>query len=137
MATKVLDSWALMAFFKGEPAGEAVEAILHQAAHEKARLLLCVVNWGEIYYGTWRAGGKKAADAVAEDLSRLPLEYVAADLALSQQAAAFKATRKMSYADCFAAALAKTKNCELVTGDAEFKEIEKEIKIRWLDGGGG
>ena len=70
-------------------------------------------------------------------LSSNALEYVAADLALSQQAAAFKATRKMSYADCFAAALAKTKNCELVTGDAEFKEIEKEIKIRWLDGGGG
>lgn len=135
MATKVLDSWALMAFFKGEPAGEAVEAIIHQAANEKARLLLCVVNWGEIYYGMWRAGGKDAAEAVAEDLSRLPLELVTADLALSGQAAAFKATRKMSYADCFAAALAKTENCELLTGDAGFKEVEKEIKIRWLNRG--
>jgi predicted nucleic acid-binding protein len=135
MATKVLDSWALMAFFKGEPAGEAVEALIHQATHEKARLLLCVVNWGEIYYGMWRAGGKEAAEAVAEDMSRLPLELVVADVALSQQAAVFKATRKMSYADCFAAALAKMRNCELLTGDTEFKEVEKEIKIRWLKGG--
>ena len=125
-----------MAFFQGEPAGAVVEAILHQAAHEKVPLLLCVVNWGEIYYGTWRAGGKKAADALVEDLSRLPLQLVVADLALTQQAAAFKATRKMSYADCFAAALAKIRNGELLTGDAEFKEVEKEIRIRWLNGNG-
>ena len=36
----------------------------------------------------------------------------------------------MSYADCFAAALAKVKNSELVTGDPEFKKVE--IKIHWL-----
>jgi uncharacterized protein len=135
MATKVLDSWALMAFFKGEPAGEAVEALIHQAANEKAHLLLCVVNWGEIYYGMWRAGGKAAADSVAEDLSRLPVELVEAGLALSRQAAVFKATRKMSYADCYAAALAKVRNCELLTGDIEFKDVEMEIKIRWLNTG--
>ncbi|HEX4119441.1 MAG TPA: PIN domain-containing protein [Verrucomicrobiae bacterium] len=54
------------------------------------------------------------------------------DLNLTRQAAIYKATRKMSYADCFAAALAKLKNAELVTGDPEFKEVEKEIKIGWL-----
>jgi uncharacterized protein len=55
------------------------------------------------------------------------------DLELVRQAAVFKATRKMSYADCFAAALAKTRNAELVTGDSEFKVVENELKkIRWL-----
>ena len=48
------------------------------------------------------------------------------------QAALFKATHKMSYADCFAAALAKQKNAELITGDPEFKALEKDIKIVWL-----
>jgi hypothetical protein len=39
----------------------------------------------------------------------------------------------MSYADCFAAALAKIKNAELVTGDPEFKAVEHELKkVRWL-----
>ena len=37
MASKVLDSWALMAFFKGEAAGAAVEALIHKAADEKTR----------------------------------------------------------------------------------------------------
>jgi len=39
---------------------------------------------------------------------------------------------KMSYPDCSAAALAKKKKCELVTGDNEFKQVEKEVKIRWI-----
>ena len=31
------------------------------------------------------------------------------------------------------AALAKQQNAELVTGDPEFKAVEKEIKINWLN----
>ena len=132
MAAKVLDSWALLAFFKGEEAADNVEHLIHKATDEKVRLYLCVVNWGEVYYGMWRAGGKAAADDVAADISRMPVELVEADLHLSKQAAIYKATHKMSYADAFAAALAKIKNAELVTGDAEFKPLEKEIKINWL-----
>ena len=57
----------------------------------------------------------------------------ARDLELVRQAALFKATKKMSYADCFAAALAKIRNAELVTGDREFKAVENDLKkIRWI-----
>jgi predicted nucleic acid-binding protein len=132
MAAKVLDSWALLAFFKGEAAADDVETLIHKATAEKVRLFLCVVNWGEVYYGMWRAGGQAAADDVAADLSRMPIELVEADLHLTKQAAIYKATNKLSYADAFAAALAKIKGAELVTGDAEFKPLEKEIKINWL-----
>jgi len=38
----------------------------------------------------------------------------------------------MSFADCFAAALAKQRKAHLVTGDLEFKQIENEISINWL-----
>jgi len=38
----------------------------------------------------------------------------------------------VSYADCFAAALAKDRKAELVTGDREFKQVEGEGSIRWL-----
>ena len=62
----------------------------------------------------------------------MPIELVDVDLHLAKQAATYKATNKMSYADGFASALAKIKNAELVTGDAEFKPLEKEIKINWL-----
>ena len=40
--------------------------------------------------------------------------------------------RKISCADVFAAALAKLRKAELVTGDLEFKQMENEIRIGWL-----
>jgi hypothetical protein len=39
----------------------------------------------------------------------------------------------MSLTTAFAAALAKERNSELVTGDPEFKPLQKEIKIHWLE----
>ena len=134
MATKVLDSWALIAFFEDEPAADAVEKLLQQAADEKHRLLLSVVNWGEVYYNTMREVSQEAAEQMAQQIAALPIDIIGVsdDLALAKQAALFKASHKMSYADCFVAALAKQKNAELVTGDPEFKAVEKEIKIEWL-----
>jgi predicted nucleic acid-binding protein len=134
MATKVLDSWALMAFLHDEPAAEEVEKLLLRAAEEKHKLLLCVVNWGEIYYSVARAEGEAAAEQKAADLATLSIELVPVedDLRLVREAAKLKATKKMAYADCFAAALAKVRNAELVTGDPEFKEVEGEVKVAWL-----
>jgi predicted nucleic acid-binding protein len=79
-----------------------------------------------------RKVSQAAADQVIEQIASLPIELVEADLVLTKQAAIFKATNKLSYADAFAAALAKIKNAELITGDPEFKELEKEIKVTWL-----
>jgi predicted nucleic acid-binding protein len=134
MATKVLDSWALIAFFEDEPAAEQVEKVLAQAAADRHKLLLSVVNWGEIYYTTMREVSHEAAEQKARDIAALPIEIVGVgdDLALARQAAMFKATNKMAYADCFAAALAKLRNAELLTGDPEFKQVEKEVSIGWL-----
>ena len=42
----------------------------------------------------------------------------------------------MSFADCFAAALAQRSKAELVTGDSEFKQVEDDIRIDWLKNGG-
>jgi predicted nucleic acid-binding protein len=135
MATKVLDSWALIAFFEDEPAAEEVEKLLVRAEVNMHKLLLCVVNWGEIYYSTMRKVSQGAAEQKAREIAGLPIEIVGVDereLELARQAAIFKATRKLSYADAFAAALAKIRNAELVTGDHEFKAVEGEIRIGWL-----
>ena len=135
MAIKVLDSWALLAFFEDEPAAEAVERILLDGEAGKTKLLLSVVNWGEVYYSIMRRISQDAAEAKALEIAGLPIEIVPvdADLALVRQAAQFKALHKMSYADAFAAALAKTRKAELITGDREFKSLERDIKVHWLD----
>ncbi|MDD5483000.1 MAG: type II toxin-antitoxin system VapC family toxin [Kiritimatiellae bacterium] len=134
MATCVLDSWALMAFFQDEPAAERVERLLEQAAAGRGKLLLSVINWGEIYYSILRTAGEAMVEQKAREITALPIEIVPveSDLALVRQAASYKAAKKMSYADCFAAALAKIKKAELITGDPEFKQVANEIKIGWL-----
>jgi uncharacterized protein len=135
MAFKVLDSWALIAYFEDEPAAEQVEQLLVKAETGVHKLLLSVVNWGEIYYNTMREISQEAAEQIAKEMAGLTIEIVGVDeknLELVRQAAIFKATRKFSYADAFAAALAKIRNAELVTGNREFRQVEDEIKIAWL-----
>ena len=134
MAVKVIDSYALMALFNDEPGADEVEKLLLAAEGGTPQLLMCLVNWGEIYYSVMRGASLKMAEEKVKEISGMPIELIGVDtdLQLVRQAALFKATKKMSYADCFAAALAKIRNAELVTGDPEFKAVEKEIKIRWL-----
>lgn len=134
MANRVLDSWALIAFFEDEPAADAVEEILDQANRDKHRLYLSAVNWAEVYYNTMREVSPEAAEAHAQTIANLPIDVIGVgdDLKLARQAAIYKATHRLSLADAFAAALAKEKKAELVTGDPEFKPVEKDIKIFWL-----
>ncbi|MFZ0616990.1 MAG: PIN domain-containing protein [Chthoniobacterales bacterium] len=134
MGTKVLDSWALLAFYKDEPCAAEVEKLIHQAADKGKPLLLSVINWTEIHYSLERAGGKAVAERVAEQIAELPIQVVGVgdDLKTARTAAAFKASNKMSLADAFAAALAKENKAELVTGDPELKALEGRIKIHWL-----
>lgn len=134
MATKVLDSHALLAFFQGEPAAPAVKKILLEGEAGRHKLLLTVVNWGEIYYTIMRRTSADMAETIAKEIAAMPVQLVSVDtdLQLVRQAARYKATGKLAYADAFAAALAKLRNAELVTGDPDFKAVDGEVKVGWL-----
>lgn len=131
-AVRVLDSYSLIAYIEGEAGKDTMIEIFRSARDSGKALYLSVVNWGEVYYITLREAGQERADEVAHLISTLPVQVVPADLELAKQAAEFKAVKKMSYADCFAAALSKLRKAELVTGDKEFKQVEGEVKIQWL-----
>ena len=133
MATMVLDAHALMVLFNDEPGADEVEKILLKAESGSPKLLMSVVNWGEIYYSILRGASQEMADSKSHEIAGMQIEIVpvdARDLELVRQAALFKATKKMSYADC-SAALAKLRKVELVTGDPEFKEVEGKVEIVW------
>lgn len=134
MATRVLDSWSLIAFFQGEPSAPEVKKILVHAETGRSHLLMTVVNWGEVYYNIMRRTSQAEAELIAREIAVMPIELVPVetDLELVRQAARYKASGKLAYADAFAAALAMLRNAELVTGDHDFKAVEGEIKIGWL-----
>ena len=85
-----------------------------------------------VQYMVRRKDGAAAWQTIAGELVAAPILFHPADRRLADLAADFKARFKMSLADAFAAALAKERKAELVTGDSEFKPLEKEIKINWL-----
>jgi ribonuclease VapC len=129
----VLDSFALIAFLDDEPGAEKVSELIRQARDCGKPLLLCVVNWGEIYYVIRRASGKEAADKAMEMIETLPIDVVPADRDLTRVAAELKSEHRLSYADSFAAALAIIEKADLVTGDEEFRELQGQLRaIVWL-----
>lgn len=130
--TYVLDASALTAYFEKEPGYEKVQELLTKAASSKQSLFLSAVNWGEIFYVTFRNHGSESAEEISRVIESFPIVVVPVDTALAKQAAHYKATRKMSYADCFAAALSKTKKATLITKDKDFRSIEREIAILWV-----
>ncbi len=132
-ASRVLDAYSLIAYLEGENGAEKMIEVIRTARDSGRDLMLSVVNWGEVFYITLREMGAKHAEEVAHIISTLPIRLIDADMELIRQAAVYKAAKKMSYADCIAAALAKLRKAELVTGDRDFKQLENEIKIMWID----
>lgn len=128
----VLDSWSILAYLEGEPAGQRVIDIIADAHESGIPLMMTVVNAGEIWYITARGTSEDEADRTLLDLTQLGIQLLQADWKLAREAARFKSKGKMSFADCFAAALAKENKADLVTGDREFKQVENEIRIVWL-----
>jgi len=132
VATKVFDSYALLALLRGEPGSENVRQILEKAADKDTPVHMTEVNYAEVQYVIRRKNSDAAWRAIAAELTAAPIEFHPADRRLADTAAEFKARFKISLADAFAAALAKDKKAELITGDAEFGALETEIKITWL-----
>ncbi len=130
--TIVLDSWAIMAYLEDEPAAEKIADMIADARDKGHRLLMSVVNIGEVWYATARRHSDRDADHAIRELRSIGVEFIDVDWPTTQIAARYKALGGISYADCFAAALAKHHKAELLTGDQEFKQLENEINIVWL-----
>ena len=128
----VLDAWSVMAYLEDEPAGESVETLIIEAQENGIPLLMSVVNAAEVWYAFARQASEAQANQSLTELQQLGVELQPADIVLALEAAKFKAKHKMSLADCFAAALAKQRKAELVTGDQEFRQVDKEVKLFWL-----
>ena len=132
MKTTVLDASALLALLFDQPGAEKVEHLFNQAADADKPMLITAVNWAELLYKMKHKHGEQGWEGALHFERTMPLDVVAIDRELAETAAALKVEHNLGLADAFAAALAKQKKAELITGDLEFKAVEKEIKINWL-----
>ncbi len=134
MAHYVLDSFALLAYFRNEEGGEIVEQLLNDAAADKHELYLTCINAGEVYYMSSRKDGTIKAELVWKALHQFPIHIIDADLEFTLTAARLKAKYTISYADAFAAALTIKRKATLITGDDEFNALKNEagFKVKYL-----
>ena len=135
MASKpiyLLDSFALLAYLNDEPGGGRVQEVLALAKSHKCRLVMSLINLGEVLYITERTRGLPAAHAVQALVESLPLELLEASRDLILDAAHTKSSHALSYADAFAVASAMRESAIILTGDPEYQEVENLVKIEWL-----
>ena len=128
----VFDSWAVLAYLGDEASSQEVAELIANAHENRVPMVISSVNAGEVWYILAREISESEADKAVADVVRLGIELIDTNWPLTRIAGGFKARHRMSYADCFAAALAKDRKADLVTGDKEFKQVEGEVSIRWL-----
>ncbi|MGB9792143.1 MAG: type II toxin-antitoxin system VapC family toxin [Thermacetogeniaceae bacterium] len=129
-----LDTYAVLSYLRDEPCADEVASLLEAGKSGRALLYLSWINLGEVYYIVQRRTGHDTARCIVEMIKEWPLQLVLPSQEDILNAADVKAKYPLSYADAFAAALARSKQACLVTGNMEFKRLEEDgmIKIRWL-----
>ena len=126
----VLDSYAILAILENQPGADRVSEVI---ASPDAAIFMSVVNLGEVLYIVERRRSRQAAADVAQAIiATEEIRLVDATFERAQITAGFKALGGLSYADCFAVALAKEVSGTILTGDPEFTKAGAGIEIEWL-----
>lgn len=129
---KVLDACALMVYLEKGHGYEKIKKLFVEAVNSERNLLMTTVNFGEVFYVLARSYGIAEAEKICQAIDTFPIELVPVDASIAKQAALYKVSHKIAYADCFAAALTKLRKGEIITLDREFKALEREVKVTWI-----
>lgn len=89
------------------------------------------MNAGEVYYFLRKHHSDELAESWRESSRTLPVTIEVPTADDIWHAASLKGRFPISYADAFAAALAEKHNCPLVTGDPEFRRVDR-LELDWI-----
>lgn len=128
----ILDSFALLAYLSGEKGADKVEEILRDASRDICRVAMSLINLGEALYITERERGLAKTHESLALIEQMPIEILPVNRSEVFSAAHIKAHFPVAYADAFAIVAAQSHDGILVTGDPEFKVVEKDVRIEWI-----
>jgi predicted nucleic acid-binding protein len=126
-ALVVLDSWALLAYLKDEPAAERIETEWLDGG-----AAISSINLGEVLYIRIRATDEDSARSDVDTIRRR-LTVVDPDWSQVVAAAGIKARGGLSYADAFCIATARQLAVPLWTGDPEIVDQGQEHSCEVVD----
>jgi ribonuclease VapC len=128
----VLDSYALFVLLQLEPGFERVKELLHEAGKGRAEVWMSLINLGEMAYMIERRHGRTRLEEFLVYLEVSPIRLAEVTYERILRAAHIKAGYRVSYADAFAISLAEELGAIVLTGDPQFKEVERIVPVEWL-----
>lgn len=99
LPTFVLGSFALLDYLQDRPAAPRIETLLENAKKEKCRLMISIINLGEILHITEQRCGLSTAHGALALIQQLPIEVRPADEKAVFSAAHIKANYAISFTD--------------------------------------
>ena len=128
----VLDTFAVMAFIRGEAGRKRVRDLLEQSQRGEIVCRISAISVGEAAYIVERRSGIEGVRRMLAELDQARVAIEDATWTRILAAAHMKALHQMSYADAFAVALAQEFGATVVTGDPEFNSVEHLVSVEWL-----
>jgi len=116
------DSSALLAVLFAEPQAERIAQILSKSEHP----IISAVNYTECLIRVLDRA-PDAAETLEHALAGFALEVVPVDRLLARVAANARLRYPINLGDCFAYALAKTRNLALLTLDGDFSKTDIQL----------
>ena len=130
-ASKVIDSWAMVAWIQDEPGGSELEAYLLKADSGNLQLLMSWYNVAETFYTVAKRKRLAVAEEFLARLPSLPIRLVLPDEDDIVAAARVKASHSVALGDAFAIALAQSEKASVITGDQEIRRC-KLVPVDWV-----
>jgi len=122
----------MLAWIQNEPAAPMVDQFFRNADDGNVQLLMSWINAGEAYYVLAKTKSPSVAEAFLKHLAALPVRLLLPDESDVISAARLKGSRRLSYADVFAAALAIRESAAVITGDPELRDCSDILGLEWI-----
>jgi len=128
----VLDTCAMLAYLNNENGSALIEEMLKKAQKRDAVIFLTSMDLAEIYHIVLKEEGRDKALKTMVLVRNLPIESVGLDEQLLMAAGEIRVQCPLSLGDALVVAVAKAKGAKIVTGDRDFKSVEKEVEVVWV-----
>jgi uncharacterized protein len=128
---KVVDSWALVAWVRDEPAASKVEIFMQEAEAGGLGLVMSLINVAETFYILAKRNSPQVAEEFLTRLPSLPIRVMLPREDDIMAAARIKAAHAVAFGDAFAIALAQAEGAEVITGDEEIRRCGM-VPVEWV-----
>ncbi len=130
-SSKVVDSWALVAWIRDEPAASQVEVFIREAVAGRVELVMSLINVAETFYILAKRDNLGVAEEFLTRLPSLPIRVVSPNEDDIMSAARVKAAHPVAFGDASAIALARSEGADIITGDEEIRRCPM-VRVEWV-----